>query len=131
MKKIGILNAEISEVIAKMGHTDMLAIGDSGLPIPNEVKRIDISLIKGVPTFIDTLNAILLELEVEEIIIAKETKEKNPEIHQKIIEIIGEKKITYISHEELKGLLKECKAVIRTGEQTPYANVILKAGVTF
>jgi len=54
MKKTGILNAEISEIIAKMGHTDMLAIGDIGLPIPNEVKRIDISLIKGIPTFIDT-----------------------------------------------------------------------------
>lgn len=44
---------------------------------------------------------------------------------------VGEVKITFISHEELKEELKKCKAVIRTGEQTPYANVILRSGVVF
>ncbi len=131
MKKIGILNCEISEVISKMGHTDMLAIGDCGLPIPDETKRIDISLIKNIPTFIDTLKAVLTELQVEEVVIANETLGVSPMIFDAVKKEIGDVKITIITHEELKGLLKDCKAVIRTGEQTPYANIILKSGVVF
>lgn len=131
MKKTGLLNSDISEVISKMGHTDGIAIGDCGLPIPEETRRIDLALIKDVPTFIGTLRAVLLELEVEEAVIATEIKDINPKIYSEIQECLGDTKITFVSHEELKFQLKTCKAVIRTGEQTPYANIILKSGVVF
>jgi D-ribose pyranase len=131
MKKIGILNHEISEVIARMGHTDSIAIGDCGLPIPDETKRIDLALINNIPTFIDTLKAVLLELKVEEIIVAEETLKVSPHIFDAIKKEVGDVKIAFVSHERLKEELKKCKAVIRTGEQTPYANVILKSGVIF
>lgn len=132
MRKTALLNSEISSVISTMGHTDMLAIGDCGLPIPKETKRIDLALIKNLPTFIDTLKAVLLELQVEEAMIAVETKDVSPKTFQNIKNQLEEKvKITFITHEELKGFLKDCKAVIRTGEQTPYANIILKSGVIF
>ncbi len=72
-----------------------------------------------------------MELEVEEVIIAQETKEVSPNTLSEIEKIIGNTKITFILHEELKLKLKECKAVVRTGEQTPYANIILKSGVVF
>ncbi len=131
MRKTKLLNSEIGTVISEMGHTDSLAIGDCGLPIPMNVKRIDLALIKNLPTFIDTLKAVLLELEIEEVIIATETKDVSPELFLEIKKEIGEVKITFISHEGLKEELKNCKAVIRTGEQTPYANIILKSGVVF
>ena len=131
MKKIGVLNHDISHVISKMGHNDMLAIGDCGLPIPDETQRIDLALIKDLPRFIDTLKAILLELEIEEVYIANETKEVSIDIFEEIKKEIGDVTITLISHEELKDRLKDCKAVVRTGEQTPYANIILKSGVVF
>lgn len=131
MRKTELLNSEISSVISRMGHTDMLAIGDCGLPIPNETKRIDLAIIKNLPTFIDTLKAILLELQIEEVLIATETKDVSPLLFEEIKKEIGNVKITFISHEELKVNLKECKAVVRTGEQTPYANIILKSGVVF
>ncbi|MCY6369034.1 D-ribose pyranase [Clostridium ganghwense] len=131
MKKTPLLNSSISEVISKMGHNDTIAIGDCGLPIPDETRRIDLALIKGIPTFNDTLKAVLLEQEIEEIIIARETEKVSPEIFEIIKKEVGNVKITLISHEELKEELKNCKAVIRTGEQTPYANVILKSGVVF
>lgn len=131
MKKTALLNSDISEVISKMGHTDSIAIGDCGLPIPDETKRIDIALIKDVPGFIQTLKAVLLELEVEEAVIAVETMDINPKVYREIQECLGDIKITFISHEELKYQLRNCKAVIRTGEQTPYANIILKSGVVF
>lgn len=131
MRKTALLNSNLSSVISKMGHTDMIAIGDCGLPIPNETERIDLALINGVPTFIETLNVTLMELEIEEVIIAKETEEISPKLFEEIKKIIGDVKITFVSHEELKLNLKECKAVVRTGEQTPYANIILKSGVVF
>ncbi|MGL5380389.1 D-ribose pyranase [Clostridium sp.] len=131
MRKTPLLNSNLSSVISKMGHTDMLAIGDCGLPIPKETERIDLALINGVPTFIDTLKVTLMELQVEEVLIAKETMEVSPELYEEIKRIIGEAKITVITHEELKKDLKECMAVVRTGEQTPYANIILKSGVVF
>ena len=131
MKKIGILNGEISEIICKMGHTDLLAIGDCGLPIPDETRRIDLALAKDIPTFIDTLKTVLIEFEAEEIILAEEIKAQNPKILEEVYEIFKEVKITFITHEELKLMTKKCKAVIRTGEQTPFANIILKSGVIF
>ncbi|WP_297994808.1 D-ribose pyranase [uncultured Clostridium sp.] len=131
MRKTSLLNSNLSSVISLMGHTDMIAIGDCGLPIPSETKRIDLALVAGVPTFLETLKATLMELEVEEVIIAQETKEVSPNTLSEIEKIIGNTKITFILHEELKLKLKECKAVVRTGEQTPYANIILKSGVVF
>lgn len=40
MKRNGIINADISRVLSYMGHTDTLAVGDCGLPIPDEAERI-------------------------------------------------------------------------------------------
>lgn len=131
MKKTTLLNSEISEVVSKMGHQDTLAIGDCGLPIPNNTKRIDIALSKNIPGFIETLKCILTELQIEEVIVATETFEVSPHVFDEIKKAVGDVKITFVTHEELKNLLNECKAVVRTGEQTPYANVILKSGVVF
>ena len=127
MKKGILLNSCISEEISKMGHTDSIAIGDCGLPIPNETRRIDLALCKGIPSFIDTLKVVLSELKIEEVLIARETEEVSPDMFEEIKKQIGEVKITFITHEDLKKQLKNCKAVIRTGEQTPYANIILNS----
>ncbi|MCR6514352.1 D-ribose pyranase [Clostridium sp. LY3-2] len=131
MRKTQLLNSQISTVISEMGHTDSLGIGDCGLPIPKDVKRIDLALIKNLPSFLDTLKAVLLELQIEEVIIAKETEEVSKELYEEILNCIGNVKVTFVTHEELKEDLRVCKAVIRTGEQTPYANIILKSGVVF
>ena len=131
MKKTKLINSEISSTVAKMGHTDTLTIGDCGLPIPNSVKRIDLALKYGVPTFLETLDTVLEELCVEEIIIASEIKEKNEEMYKELLKRFENVVIKEVCHEEFKEMTKESKAVIRTGECTPYANVILKSGVVF
>lgn len=135
MKKGRLLNSEISSVISRMGHTDHITVGDAGLPIPSDVKRIDLAVEKGVPTFLGTLEVILDELKVEEVVIAKEMEEVSGEFYAKLLKLLEKKcgKITVVevSHEEFKGITKESKAVVRTGECTPYANIILKSGVTF
>ena len=129
MKKTKMINSELSYVISKMGHTNSLTIGDCGLPIPNETKRIDLALTHNVPTFIQTLDVVLEELCVEEAIIASEIKEKNPQVYEAIKKRIAN--LIEVSHEEFKVLTKDSKAVVRTGEYSPYANIILKSGVVF
>lgn len=131
MKKIGTLNQSLSEVIAGMGHGDMLVIGDCGLPIPATVRRIDLALIAGVPTFLQTLSVIQQELQVESVVIAREMTENSSSLYQKLIPMLGNAAIEMVSHDEFKKLTHQAVAVVRTGECTPYANIILKSGVIF
>ena len=131
MKKIGIINQPISSVIAGLGHTDTLAIADAGLPIPPETQRIDLALTEGVPTFLDTLRAVLTEMHVEKAIVAEEMLDASPQIHEAIKEMLGDVPIETVTHLIFKERTRSVRAVIRTGEFAPYANVILIAGAVF
>ncbi|MBU8770955.1 D-ribose pyranase [Cytobacillus oceanisediminis] len=129
MKKNGILNSEISKVLSEMGHTDTIVIADCGLPIPKEIKRIDLALKQGTPSFLQVLEALVADMEIEKVTLAQEIKDFNPELEE-----VLENKFTdkdYVSHEEFKKLTQQAKAVIRSGEATPYANIILHSGVIF
>lgn len=133
MKKNGILNSDISRVLSYMGHTDWICVGDCGLPIPDEVERIDLALEFGVPTFMKTLEVVTGDMKVEKIILAEEIKAQNPKVLGEIEALFKGQNIEveYVSHTELKEKTKNCKAVIRTGETTPYANIILQSGSIF
>ena len=133
MKKQGILNRDISRVLSYMGHTDCIAVGDCGLPIPDEVERIDLALEFGVPSFMDVLRVITKDIKVETIVLAEEIREQNPKVLGEIKELFAgqELETVFVSHTELKKQTRECKAVIRTGETTPYANIILQSGCIF
>ncbi|ARI75634.1 D-ribose pyranase [Halobacillus mangrovi] len=130
MKKQGMLNREIASVLARLGHTDKIVVADCGLPIPDDIPCIDVSLTKGHPSFREAVTAILEDMEVEAATMASEVKEHNPELLQKVETQLPEK-VSFQSHEELKEQTKQAKAIIRTGEVTPYANIILHSGVIF
>lgn len=131
MKKTGILNKDISEVVAGLGHKDTLVIADAGLPIPAETRRIDLALMAGIPTFLDTLRAVLTEMYVERAIVAEEMLKVSPSVYQAIEELLGDVPVETVTHLTLKDQTRSARAVIRTGEFTPYANVILVSGVVF
>lgn len=131
MKKNGILNYNISKLVASMGHTDWLTISDCGLPMVDECQRIDIALKRGEPSFIDTLEVVLSELKVEKAYIAEEMKKENPKNYEKLYEILKGIEIVEVPHSKLKELDKDSKGIIRTGECTPFCNVILQSGVAF
>ncbi|MFD2370687.1 D-ribose pyranase [Brevibacillus sp. GCM10020057] len=131
MKKTGILNGEISAVISRLGHTDQIVICDAGLPIPDYVTRIDLAIVPGLPSFFDVLNAVLLEMQVEKAIYAKELATAQQDTLAKLQAALPGTAMVAVSHEAFKEQTKNAKAIIRTGECTPYANVILQAGVTF
>ncbi len=131
MKKTKILNSQLSAVIALMGHTDTIAIGDAGLPVPDSSKRIDLAVRRDLPSFLDVLETVLYELEVEEVTIATEIIKNNPTLYEQINKLFSDVKINFIDHSEFKEMTKKCKAVVRTGECMPYANIILHSGVAF
>jgi len=129
MKKHGVLNRDISTALSMLGHTDQIVIADCGLPIPDGVKCIDLSVKIGKPSFVEILEMILQDMEVETLTLAKEIETKN---HLLANDMNGLGiPITYVSHELLKEKSVDAKVIIRTGENTPYANVILHAGVIF
>ncbi|MEZ9927341.1 D-ribose pyranase [Vibrio breoganii] len=139
MKKSTLINSEISYLVSTLGHTDEITICDAGLPIPDETQRIDLALTHGVPSFIETVKVILSESQVEGVVLAEEFKVVSPSLHDAFLsEIEAEQErcgknitITYISHEAFKDQTRQSRAVVRTGECTPYANVIFQAGVVF
>lgn len=139
MKKGRVLNNEISHVISTLGHTDTITVGDCGLPIPKDVKRIDLALTLGIPSFIETLSVVLSEQFVEGVTIAAELKENNIEVFTKMMKLIkkieqeqgNSIEVIEVSHESFKKETEKSKAIIRTGETTPYSNIILHSGVVF
>jgi D-ribose pyranase len=128
MKRNGMLNSHITKVLADLGHTDTIVVADAGLPVPAGVMKIDLSLKEGVPSFLDVVEVLKEEMVVEQVTVAGEI-EQNQRVHEELKNAFPE--MEYITHESLKSQLKDAKAVIRTGEITPYANCILHAGVTF
>ncbi len=132
MRKNALLHTELNWLLSDLGHRDKIAIADAGLPVPENVRKIDLALKCGLPAFISVLEIIDKELEYEEAYLAEEIKAENSTNHEKIKEILGSgNDIIYISHEQFKKETAECRAIIRTGECTPYSNIILTAGVIF
>ena len=128
MKKIGIINAPISNIIAHLEHTDMLTVADAGLPVPSSTQRIDLALKPGVPGFLETLDVVLTEMFVEKAYVSEEIITQNPHIYSEIQKRLGNTPIETLPHLDFKKLSGSTKAVIRTAEFTPFSNVILVAG---
>lgn len=127
MKRTSLLNAPLSGLIASMGHGDLLVIGDAGLPVPQGVRVIDLAVTRGVPGVFDVLDAVLAELVVERSAVASEA---DPALVGRFAERdIGA--MGRLSHEEFKEHSRKARAIVRTGECTPYANICLWAGVAF
>ncbi len=134
MKKTALLNIELSRVIASLGHGDILMIIDAGMPVPAGVELIDLALTRGVPDFVSVLDVVLTEMQVETHFLANEMVTARPPALQVIENLnldgqLGHQR--WVSHEDLKVLSREAKAIIRTGECQPYSNVALVAGVVF
>jgi D-ribose pyranase len=132
MKKYGHLNREVSRVLARMGHSDSLVIADCGLPVPEGVECIDLSIALGHPTFLRVLDSVLADFKAERAVFATEAKEHNAAVAACASCLSREQvQVDFVTHESLKNLTRGARAVIRTGEATPYANVLLYSGVVF
>ena len=123
MKMAGILHADLARMVASLGHGDLLVIADAGLPVPPGVPCIDLAVTHGVPTFRQVLDAVLSEMQIEACAMAAEAA---PDLHA-----LAPLPPRLIDHAAFKAETRTARAVVRTGEVTPYANIALYAGVTF
>ncbi|MDP8169794.1 D-ribose pyranase [Pasteurella skyensis] len=139
MKKTKLLNAPLSQLIAQMGHTDGLTICDAGLPIPTTTYNIDLAVTKDIPRFLDVFETTVAELFVERVLLAEEIQKINPSVHLAILEKLtllekqqgNQIQVDYVPHEQFKQQANLSKGIVRSGECSPYANIILYSGVPF
>ena len=131
MKKQGVVNAQLAGYLAALGHKDVFMIADAGMPIPKDLPIVDLALSYGIPTFEQVMDVILREICVEAYTIAEEIEEYNPNLLKFIEKSLPGIPREIIPHDQLKKRMKDIKFVVRTGEDTPYPNIILTAGCAF
>jgi D-ribose pyranase len=119
----GLWHPRLLAVLAAAGHGDRIVIADAGLPVPPGVETIDLLWRRGEPPFLAVLAAVLAECVVERATVATELGA--------VWDVLGHIPTEAVPHDELKRLTQQARVVVRTGEATPYANVVLHAGVPF
>lgn len=129
MKRTGILNRHLAGALAELGHGDGVLVCDAGMPIPAGPRVVDLAFRAGVPSFAEVLDGLLDELVVESAMAATEVRGANPAVAAVLDGRFPE--LGLVSHERLKELSGGARLVVRTGEATPYANVLLRCGVFF
>lgn len=125
------INPTLSRVISETGHTDLIVVTDAGLPIPPGSERIDLAYRPGAPAFFDVLDTVLAEMVVEGATVSAEVADHSPEVLQQLRDRLPGIEIELIPHVEFKKRTHAARAFVRSGEFTPYANVILHAGVAY
>ena len=130
MKKNGILNQELASVVAGLGHGDGLLICDAGMPRPPHVPCVDLSIVAGLPRFLDVVEAVCFEMQIEQYVLADEVK-PDKALMFALRSLVQSATETFVTHEDLKEMSNDVVAIVRTGEVTPYANILLVSGVTF
>ena len=83
-----------------------------------------------MPGFLQVLDAILYEMVVERATVAEELQ-SNATFIDHITSRLVPVDLQMVNHEDFKKRTAGVRAIIRTGEWTPYANIILYAGVAF
>jgi len=129
VKKAGILNPALCELLTSSGHTDYFTVTDRGFPVPDGPSRIDLALIDGIPTVLDVLRAVHAEWAIDRVVIASEMDLASPGRVQELSVLLGpDIPLQRMSHLELKRLAATAKATVRTGDTVPYANIIVVSG---
>lgn len=129
MRPDGLWHPHLIAVLTAIGHTEMVVIADAGLPVPREVERIDLLWRRGEPGFLAVLHCVLAEATFELVTYASELSA--PATLTGLRAAIGPLPARTVPHDDLKRLAAGARVVVRTGEATPYANVVLHAGVPF
>jgi D-ribose pyranase len=131
MKRHGILNGELARVVASIGHGQTILIADAGMPRPPGVLLIDLAVTLGLPGFVDVVRSVVSEMAVEKFTVAGDLVVSNQAVLRDVRGLLPNAEEMQVSHDRLKELSASAVAFVRTGEGTPYANVLLFSGVVF
>jgi len=132
MLKTGIFHPQLLRILGELRHKDLLVIGDAGLPIPKGVERVDLGWKQGSPGYLEVLEEIAKVLVIEEALFATEALEVSPDFHAQALKLLPEgAPVSYVPHAQLKEISEGAKAIILTGEFTPYTNIVITAGCAY
>jgi D-ribose pyranase len=122
----GILNPHVNSLLSRVRHTNTLVIADAAFPFWPQIETVDLSLVRGVPTILEVLDAILPNWKCGEIFMAQEFNENNHRKHQQTFKRACRGiKVTFEPHLEFKKRVPHAIGLIRTGDTTAYGNMIL------
>jgi D-ribose pyranase len=125
----GILNPHVLSLVARVRHTNALVIADWAFPSWPGLETVDLSLTHGIPTVLQVLRAILPNWKCGEACLAEEFRAHNPpEVQTAFAEALRGVPITYEPHIALKRRVPGAIGLIRTGDATIYANIVLISG---
>jgi D-ribose pyranase len=128
MLKNGILNPELLSLIGRVRHTNTIVIADYAFPYWPEIETVDLSLIKGIPTVPDVVEALLANWVCGNIWMAEEFKAQNDRktVNQFKRACRGDR-IAFEPHDIFKNRVPNAIGLIRTGDATIYSNMILES----
>jgi D-ribose pyranase len=129
MIKSGLLNPQLLSLLARTRHTNTLVIADRGFPYWPALETVDLSLVDGVPTVLQVLDAISPNFDISQIYMADEFRVENtPETQARFSQSTNGIPVLFLSHIQFKERVPRAIGLIRTGDTTQYANMILVSG---
>ena len=131
MKYTGILNRDISAMVAQTGHFDRIVVSDAGFPVPAGVPCIDLSIGPNVPKVTEVLKMLTLELPIERFWFADEIQPSPYERALELSAIMPKAECIPLPHAEFRILAYGAVGVIRTGDYLAYGNVMVASGVAY
>jgi D-ribose pyranase len=128
MLKNGILNPQINSLLSRVRHTNTLVIADRGFPFWPMIETVDISLVDDIPTVLQVLAAIRSNFLIGRAFMAQEFLDQNsPAVKDSFATTLADIPVTYEAHIDFKKRVPHAIGLIRTGDTTQYANMILES----
>ena len=128
MLKTGLLNPAVLGLLARIRHTNTLVIADRGFPFWPQIETVDLSLVDGIPTVLQVLEAIRPNFVIGRAWTAREFLKANPvSVHQARAARLAGIPIVFEPHAQFKQRVPSAIGLIRTGDTLPYANLILES----
>ncbi|MCF7675575.1 MAG: RbsD/FucU family protein [Akkermansiaceae bacterium] len=131
MLQTGIINPHVLDLVARIRHTNTLVISDWAFPFWPQIETVDLSLIKGLPTVLDVLEALKPNFKIGKIWQAEEFLATNPDETIKRFDRcfagIPDLVVERLPHLTFKIMVPNAIGLIRTGDPTAYGNLILES----
>jgi D-ribose pyranase len=128
MLKSGLLNPAVLSLLARIRHTNTLVIADRGFPCWPQVETVDLSLVDGIPTVLQVLNAIRPNFIIGRAFAAREFRQHNPvSSRSALASALKGVPLTFEPHVTFKRRVPQAIGLIRTGDPVPYANLIIES----
>jgi len=122
----GFINPQVLSLVSRIRHTNSLVIADAAFPYWPQIETVDVSLVKGVPTVLQVVEALLANWKCGEIIMAEEFNSHNQRKHRDAFKrACRGVPMTFEPHLEFKRRVPQAIGLIRTGDTTAYGNMIL------